>query len=40
MAELITTGATNVPIEPFRIQRFSEPQRSHENPAGRQEPME
>jgi len=40
MAELITTGATNVPIEPFRIQRFSEPQRSHEDQSGRQEPME
>jgi sarcosine oxidase subunit beta len=24
MAELITTGATNVPIEPFRIQRFQQ----------------
>jgi sarcosine oxidase subunit beta len=39
MAELITTGATNAPIEPFRIQRFSEPQRSEHSQSGRQEPM-
>jgi sarcosine oxidase subunit beta len=35
MAELITTGATNVPIEPFRIQRFSEPQRFQHNQSER-----
>jgi glycine/D-amino acid oxidase-like deaminating enzyme len=39
MAELITTGATNVPIEPFRIQRFSGLQRSHHDQSGGQEPM-
>jgi len=39
MAELITTGATNVPIEPFRIQRFCEPQGSHHDQSRRPEPM-
>jgi sarcosine oxidase subunit beta len=24
MADLITTGATDMPIEPFRIERFSD----------------
>jgi hypothetical protein len=25
MAELVTTGRTNLPIEPFRITRFAAP---------------